>query len=153
MVTLAHAHAHALAEARSCLAALAENAATFDALLDYEHVLLSLSTPWRVAATLGSTTRQSPNPAHLLIRAESVIEALVAHGVDALSVELLLATLADAGKLDLRVPLNQHDRAGPAEMALRAVPAGRAVVPNQDHRVARTGAVAAAAPGVSPRWW
>lgn len=86
------AHGHALAEARSCLAALADTTATFDALLAYEHVLLHLD------AVEGGSDPGIEYPA------ESAIEALVAHGVDALSVELLLAMLADAGKLDLPGP-------------------------------------------------
>ena len=40
-------HAVTLAEARSYLAALADNAHTFDASVEYEHVLLELDTPCR----------------------------------------------------------------------------------------------------------
>jgi hypothetical protein len=79
------AHARVLADARSCLAALADTAGTFDAALGYDRVLLDLD------AIHGDDT-----PAlHQL--AET---SLTGFGVDALRVELLLAALADARAAD-----------------------------------------------------
>jgi hypothetical protein len=70
-------HAVTLAEARSYLAVLADNARTFDAtevLTDNRDVLYTV--------------------------AQAAIEELVDHGVDGLQVELLLAGLEDARALD-----------------------------------------------------
>ncbi len=94
------AHAETLAEARSYLAALADNACTFDASLEYDRVLLELDalhrddTPALYPITL--TDRGL-----LWGLAESAIEELVEYGVDALQIELLLASLEDAQDLDV----------------------------------------------------
>ncbi len=92
-------HAVTLSEARSYLAALADNAHTFDASVAYEHVLLELDTihlgdipPITEVLTTKSDV--------LYTAAEAAIEELVTHGVDALQVELVLAMLEDARALD-----------------------------------------------------
>lgn len=94
-------HARVVAQARSCLAALADSARTFDASVEYDRVLLE------VDAIHGDRTPAlyrvpDIDPALLYDAAEAAIEALVGFGVDALQVELLLAALEDARALDLR---------------------------------------------------
>jgi hypothetical protein len=92
-------HAVTLAEARSYVAALADNASTFDASVEYEHVLLELDkihggdVPPRTEVL---TDRRDV----LYTVAEAAIEELIDHGVDALQVELVLAMLVDARELD-----------------------------------------------------
>lgn len=93
------AHAVTLAEARSYVAALADNARTFDASVEYEQVLLELDTihggdvpPAMEVLTVKSDV--------LFTVAEAAIEELVDHGVDALQVELILARLEDARAVD-----------------------------------------------------
>lgn len=96
MMTLAHALI--VAEARSCLAALAETPSTFEQLVAYDRLLLRLD--WLHG---DDTPACEPMPelgrAELLRRAELTIERLVDFGVDGLSVELLLAGLEDASAL------------------------------------------------------
>lgn len=96
MMTLAHALI--LAEARSCLAALADMATSFDQSVAYERLLLRVD--WLHG---DDTPAYEPMPGvgldHLQRRAEDAIERLVEFGVDALSVELLLADLVDASSL------------------------------------------------------
>ena len=96
-------HAVTLAEARSYVAALADNAHTFDASVEYEHVLLELDTihggelpPLTEVFTEGLTNLREVQ--HTV--AEAAIEELVEHGVDGLQVELVLARLEDARALD-----------------------------------------------------
>jgi hypothetical protein len=94
------AHALALAEARSYLAALADSAATFDASVEYERVLL------QVDYLHGDFIPGiSPVPDHssddLFDAAYAAIEELAAHGTDLLSVELLLDMLDVAREKDL----------------------------------------------------
>jgi len=94
------AHAHALAEVRSYLAALADTAGTFEASLEYDRVLLQLD------AIHGDDTPALHDvpPADrdvLHARAETAIEALGGHSVDLLRIELLLAALQDARDLEL----------------------------------------------------
>lgn len=93
------AHALTLAEARSYVAALADNAHTFDASVEYEHVLLQLDTIYggEVPPTFEVLTDRSDV---LYTVAEAAIEELVDHGVDGLRVELILARLQDARALD-----------------------------------------------------
>lgn len=97
MMTLAHAIA--LDEARSCLAALADTATTLDASVAYEHALLYLDAihgDYGPGIDYPTETDRS----RLLRRAEAAIEALAMHGVDELSVELLLVMLGDADELE-----------------------------------------------------
>ncbi len=94
------AHARALAQARSYLAALADTATTFDASLEYDRLLLDLDalhgdhSPALYAVT-------TTDPGLLYFGAGMTIESLVRFGVDALRVELLLAGLEDARALDV----------------------------------------------------
>ena len=93
-------HAHTLARARTCLAALADAANSEDASSAYEHVLIELD---RIHCD------QSPaidpdiyrdavmrDPAIQFEIATSAIEDLTGYGVDPLSVELVLWMLEDA---------------------------------------------------------
>lgn len=94
------AHAVALAEARSYLAALADQALTFDASVEYERVLLQLDVLHG-----DYIPGISPVPAYsldvLFDVAYAAIEELKEHGVDLLSVELLLDMLETAWSKDL----------------------------------------------------
>lgn len=93
------AHAVTLAEARSYVAALADNARTFDASVEYEHVLLELDEIH--GGDVPPTTEVLTDKSDVLYTvAEAAIEELVDHGVDALQVELILARLQDARALD-----------------------------------------------------
>ncbi len=82
----------ALAEARSCLAALAD-ATSYDQSLGYEQPLLRLDAmhggcfpaPFPVAASIPQLRR----------RVEARLEALARLGADTLAIELLLAELDD----------------------------------------------------------
>jgi hypothetical protein len=88
-------HAVTLAEARSYVAALADNARTFDASVEYEHVLLELDTIH--GGEVPPITEVFTDKRDVLYTvAEAVIEELVEHGVDGLLVELILARLEDA---------------------------------------------------------
>jgi hypothetical protein len=92
-------HAVTLAEARSYVAALADNARTFDAAVEYEHVLLELDTIH--GGEVPPVTEVLTDERDVLNTvAEAAIEELVEHGVDALQVELALAMLHDARELD-----------------------------------------------------
>ena len=94
------AHAVALAEARTYLAALADHAACFEASLAYERTLLHLDTIHGDHVPALDSHGLIDDRAALRLIAESAIEDLVAHGVDALQVELVLAMLDDAARLD-----------------------------------------------------
>jgi len=96
-------HAHALGQARTCLAALADEASTGnrdDASSAYEHVLIELDrihcdeTP---DVYLGARTQDRAIQYEL---ATTAIEELKTHGVEPLSVELLLWMLDDAYSQD-----------------------------------------------------
>jgi hypothetical protein len=92
-------HAVTLAEARSYLAALADNAGTFEAAVEYEHVLLELDS-LHGGEVPPAADVPSDNRDVLYTVAEAAIEELIEHGVDALRVELVLAMLEDARELD-----------------------------------------------------
>ena len=93
------AHAATLAEARSSLAALADQALTVDASVDYERVLLQLDA---LHGDLIPGIRPVPaSPRDVLVDvAYAAIEKLEAHGVDLLTVELLLDRLEAARSHD-----------------------------------------------------
>ncbi|GEP40090.1 hypothetical protein NPS01_37530 [Nocardioides psychrotolerans] len=95
------AHAITLAEARSYVAALADLARTFDASVEYERVLLQLDwihgDEFPGLATTGLTDDRDV----LYAVAESAIEDLADHGVDALQVELVLDMLDAARARDV----------------------------------------------------
>ena len=100
------AHAVALAQARSYLAALADHAADFEASLGYERTLLHLDAIYgdHVPAldTHLDTHGLLEDRAGLQRRARSAVEELRGHGIDALKVELVLAMLDGASALDTR---------------------------------------------------
>lgn len=93
------AHAVTLAEARSYVAALADNSVTTDASIEYDRVLLQIDF-------IHGDEIPAINPVPLTERdalfsvAESAIENLVEYGVDGLTVELVLDMLYAARELD-----------------------------------------------------
>lgn len=93
------AHAVTLAEARSYVAALADNAVTIDASIEYDRVLLQIDFihgDYIPAITPVSLTDRDA----LFSVAESAIETLVEYGIDGLTVELVLDMLYAARELD-----------------------------------------------------
>ena len=83
------AHAATLAQARSYLAALADKATSFDASVDFERVLLHLD--YLHGDDIPAITPVPPHTIDVLYDvAYDAIEELTTHGVDLLSVELLL---------------------------------------------------------------
>lgn len=93
------AHAATLIEARSHLAALAENAVSVDASIEYDRVLLHIDF---IHGNYVPAIRPVPESDRdvLFTVAESAIEDLVEHGIDALTVELVLDMLGAARELD-----------------------------------------------------
>lgn len=92
-------HAVTLAEARSYVAALADGARTFDASVEFEHVLLDLDAIH--GGEVPPTTEVLTDQRDVLYTvAEAAIEELADHGVDGLRVQLVLARLEDARALD-----------------------------------------------------
>lgn len=87
------AHALTLAEARSCLAALADTADTFDASVEYERVLLQLDVIHGDESPALDAEGLTSDRQVLHALTVSAIEELVEHGVDALQIELLLDML------------------------------------------------------------
>ena len=94
-------HAQTLAQARSYVAALADRALTTDASSTYERALLELDRVHGDDCPALDTDALTDDRDILLAVASSAIEALENHGVDALSVELILAMLVDAHDLDI----------------------------------------------------
>jgi hypothetical protein len=93
------AHAITLAEARSHVAALADRAQTFDASVQYERVLLQLD--WIHGDNIPGISPVPLDERDVLFSiAESAIEDLVEHGIDALPVELVLDMLDNAREKD-----------------------------------------------------
>lgn len=95
------AHAVTLAEARSYVAALADLARTFDASVEYERVLLQLDWIHGDEFPGLDTTGLTDDRDVLYTVAESAIEELADHGVDALQVELVLDMLDAARAKDV----------------------------------------------------
>jgi hypothetical protein len=93
-------HAHTLAQARTCLAALADAASSEDVSSAYEHVLIELD---RIHCDespdiyLDAVTQDQAIQFEI---ATSAIEDLKGYGVDSLSVELMLWMLEDAYSQD-----------------------------------------------------
>ena len=79
-------HAQTLAQARSYVAALADRALTLEASSAYERALLELDRVHGDECPALDT---------------EAIEELESHGIDPLSVELILAMLVDAHDLDI----------------------------------------------------
>ena len=93
-------HAHTLARARTCLAALADAASSEDASSAYEHVLIELdrihcdeSPDIYLDIYLDAVVQDQATRFQI---ATSAIEDLRGYGVDPLSVELVLWMLEDA---------------------------------------------------------
>jgi hypothetical protein len=93
-------HAFTLAQARSYLAALADQASTIDASSAYEHVLIELDRIHGDESPAINGGGLTEDRATLLAVATSALEELEQYGVDPLSVELILAMLDDAYALD-----------------------------------------------------
>lgn len=93
-------HARTLAQARSYLAALADQASTVDASSAYEHVLIELDRIHGDECPAIGSGRLTEDRAILLTVVTSALEELERYGVDPLSIELILAMLDDAHALD-----------------------------------------------------
>lgn len=87
------AHAVTLAEARSYIAALADEAATFDGSVEYEHALLYLDLIHGEDVPALDTHGLTDDRTILHAIAVSAVTELVGHGVDTLQVDLLLDML------------------------------------------------------------
>ncbi|WP_110208631.1 hypothetical protein [Nocardioides daejeonensis] len=87
------AHAVTLAEARSYIAALADEAVTFDGSVEYEHALLYLDLIHGEDVPALDTHGLTDDRAILHAIAVSAVKELADHGVDRLQIELLLDML------------------------------------------------------------
>jgi hypothetical protein len=94
-------HAQTLAQARSYVAALADRALTIDASSAYERAVLELDRLHGDDCPALDTDDLTDDREILLTVASSAVEDLENYGVDALSVELILAMLVDAHDLDI----------------------------------------------------
>ena len=94
-------HAQTLAQARSYVAALADCAPSIEASSAYERVLLELDRVHEDECPALYTDDLTDDRDILFAVAGSAIEELEHFGVDALSVELILAMLGDARDLDI----------------------------------------------------
>lgn len=93
-------HAHTLAQARTYLAALADEASNDDASSGYENVLIELDRMHRDESPDVYLEIVTQDRDIQYDTAVAAIESLKEHGVDPLSIELLLWKLEDAYKLD-----------------------------------------------------
>lgn len=93
-------HALTLAQGRSYLAALADQASTIDASSAYERVLIELDRVHEDECPSAGTEALTEDRAILLVVATSVLEELEQYGVDPLTIELIIAMLDDAYALD-----------------------------------------------------
>lgn len=87
------AHAVTLAEARSYIAALADEATTFDSSVEYEHALLYLDLIHGPDVPALDTEGLTDDQDILHAIAVSAVKELTDHGVDKLQIELLLDML------------------------------------------------------------
>jgi hypothetical protein len=87
------AHAVTLAEARSYIAALADEAATFDGSVEYEHALFYLDLIHGDDIPSLDTHSLTDDRAILHAIAVGAVKELTDHGVDKLQIELLLDML------------------------------------------------------------
>jgi hypothetical protein len=90
------AHELALAEVRTYLAALADQAATTKAASSYEHALLAVDNVHGDITPAVDRACVQVGASALFERATSAVESLAVHGVDELQIELVLAMLSDA---------------------------------------------------------
>lgn len=93
-------HAHTLAQARTCLAALADEASNDDAASAYEHLLIDLDRIHCDEMPDVYLDALTQDRAIQFDIATAAIEELKVHGVDPLDVELLLWQLAEAYNQD-----------------------------------------------------
>jgi hypothetical protein len=93
-------HAMTLADARSCVAALADQATDAHASSAYERVIVELDRIHDDDGPAVDSETLTKDRDLLLARATTAIEQLVGHSVDALQIELVLAALEDAHELD-----------------------------------------------------
>ncbi|MDI4643270.1 hypothetical protein K9U39_20530 [Rhodoblastus acidophilus] len=95
------AHAVLLTEARSYVAALADNAKTLEASSAYDLALIELDLVHGDGAFALDATEHAVGRDALMALAISAVERLTTYGMDALQSELLLASLEDARALDM----------------------------------------------------
>lgn len=93
-------HAATLAEARSHLAALADHARTVEASSAYERALIELDRVHGDDTPALDTAGITHDRDIVMALAVSAVQQLADYGVDALHIELVLASLADAHALD-----------------------------------------------------
>ncbi len=94
-------HAALLSEARSYIAALAENAKTLEASSAYDLALIELDLVHGDDAFALDATKPGVGRDALMALATAAVERLTTYGVDALHGELLLASLEGARALDV----------------------------------------------------
>jgi hypothetical protein len=94
------AHAQTLVEARSHIAALADNAGSGEASSAYELVLIELDRIHGDESPALCTDNLTTSRNVLFAVAISAVEQLQGYGLDALDIELLLARLNEAHDLD-----------------------------------------------------
>jgi hypothetical protein len=99
--TMLPAHAVLLSEARSHIAALADNAKTVEASCAYDLALIELDWIHGDDAPALDATNPTVDRDVLLAFATSAVERLTTYGIGALHTELLLASLEDARTLDM----------------------------------------------------
>ena len=95
-----YAHATTLTDARSSLAALADQGASTEASSAYEHALLELDWLHGDDVPTLDTGGLSSDRDRLSAAATTAIEKLADYGVDPIGIELVLAALDDARALD-----------------------------------------------------
>jgi len=95
-----YAHANTLTDARSYLAALADQAGSAEASSAYEHALLELDWLHGDDVPTLDTGGLSSDRDRLSAAATTAIEKLADYGVDPIGIELVLAALDDARALD-----------------------------------------------------
>ena len=93
-------HAATLAEARSYLAALADHARTVEASSAYERTLIELDWVHGDDTPALDTAGITDDRDIVMGLAVSAVQRLADYGVDALHIELVLASLTDAHALD-----------------------------------------------------
>jgi hypothetical protein len=94
------AHAATLADARAYLAALADHARTVEASSAYERALIELDGVHGDDTPALDTDGITHDCDIVMALAVSAVQQLADYGVDALHIELVLASLADAHALD-----------------------------------------------------
>jgi hypothetical protein len=94
-------HAALLSEARSYIAALADNARTAEASSAYDLALIELDWVHGDDAFALDSTSPTVDRDVMLALATCAVERLTTYGVDELHTEILLASLEDARTLDM----------------------------------------------------